>query len=138
MKLIIAGGRDINITGGFIAELIALHKLHPTEIVSGGARGIDRCGEIFVDQWNQMHKTPSAIPSNYRTEEISLKVFEADWEQYGKSAGPIRNGEMAEYADALLLIWDGESRGSANMKEQMQRRNKPVFELILKSTLARS
>ncbi len=133
MKLIIAGNRDINVTGGLIAELIALHNLQPIEIVSGGARGVDRCGEVFVEQWNQMHKTPQAIPSNYQAKEIALKVFEADWEEHGKAAGPIRNGEMAKYADALLLIWDGESRGSANMKDQMLKERKPVYEMILRS-----
>jgi hypothetical protein len=39
---------------------------------------------------------------------------------------------MAEYADALLLIWDGSSRGSANMRQQMERRGKPVYEVILR------
>jgi hypothetical protein len=39
---------------------------------------------------------------------------------------------MAEYADALLLIWNGESRGSANMKENMVKLGKPVYEVILK------
>lgn len=133
MKLIIAGSRDINITGGLIAELIALHGLQPKEIVSGGARGIDRCGEVFVEQWNQMHKTPQAIPSNYQAKEIGLRVFEADWEEHGKAAGPIRNQQMAEYGDALLLIWDGESRGSANMKHQMEKVGKPVYEMVLRS-----
>jgi hypothetical protein len=133
MKLIIAGGRDIKVTAGFIEELIRLQGLSPKEIVSGGARGIDQCGEIFVEQWNQLHKTPGTIPSSYVGRELGLKIFEADWEEHGKAAGPIRNQQMAQYADALLLIWDGESRGSANMKQQMEEAGKPVFEMILKN-----
>jgi hypothetical protein len=39
---------------------------------------------------------------------------------------------MADYADALLLIWDGESKGSANMKKNMEKQNKKVYEVILK------
>jgi hypothetical protein len=39
---------------------------------------------------------------------------------------------MAEYADALLLIWDGKSRGSLNMKQQMLKLEKPVYEVIVK------
>lgn len=63
---------------------------------------------------------------------VTYKGFPADWETYGKSAGPIRNRQMAQYADALLLIWDGESRGSANMREEMQKLGKPVYEVIIR------
>lgn len=38
---------------------------------------------------------------------------------------------MAEYGDALLLIWDGKSRGNASMKKEMQKQNKPIFEVVL-------
>ncbi len=61
-----------------------------------------------------------------------LKEFPPDWEKHGKAAGPIRNKEMAEYADALLLIWDGKSRGSASMKKEMEKLEKPIYEVILK------
>jgi hypothetical protein len=37
---------------------------------------------------------------------------------------------MAEYGDALLLIWDGKSKGSKNMKARMKGMQKPVFEVI--------
>ena len=40
---------------------------------------------------------------------------------------PMRNREMAEYADALLAVWDGESKGTANMILEMHRMGKPVF-----------
>ena len=41
----------------------------------------------------------------------------ADWNAYGKAAGPIRNRKMAENADALIAFWDGKSRGTKNMIE---------------------
>ena len=132
MKLIIAGSRNLEVTTGFIYEIIDKFQINPSEIVSGGARGIDRCGENFLHFWNQNFKDPSAMVSSYKSQQKSLKVFEADWETHGKAAGPIRNKEMAEYGDALLLIWDGESRGSANMKEQMQKLNKPIYEVVVK------
>lgn len=132
MKLVIAGGRELKVTAGFIAELIAIINVQPSEVISGGARGIDRCAEVFVEQWNQMYKTPQSIPSSYVSKEIKLTVMEADWQEHGKAAGPIRNEEMAKAGDALLLIWDGESRGSANMKQQMEKLGKPVYEFILK------
>ena len=48
--------------------------------------------------------------------DIPIKRFLPDWDNFGKSAGLRRNDEMSSYADVLLLIWDGESRGSSNMK----------------------
>lgn len=70
------------------------------EIVSGGARGADALGERYAKEKG-----------------YSVKRFPAEWERYGKRAGPRRNEAMAEYADALLAYWDGESRGTKNMIE---------------------
>ena len=47
-----------------------------------------------------------------------MRVFPADWDKYGKRAGYLRNVQMAEYADALLAFWDGESRGTKNMIDE--------------------
>lgn len=96
-----------------IDQLLKYFKLDPKEIVSGGATGIDASAEWFAE----VGKYP-------------FKLFAADWDQYGKSAGPKRNAQMAWYGDALLLIWDGRSRGSANMKECMKKLGKPIFEAI--------
>jgi hypothetical protein len=116
MKLIIAGSRTLTVTDTMISDICDLFSIsNSLEVVSGKANGIDSCGESF------------AIACGY-----NIKEFPADWDKNGKAAGPIRNKEMAEYADALLLIWDGESRGSKNMKETMNKLNKPVFEVILR------
>lgn len=62
-----------------------------------------------------------------RQEDIDkLKIFPADWDKYGRRAGPIRNREMAEYADALLAYWDGKSRGTKNMIEEARARGLKV------------
>jgi len=42
-------------------------------------------------------------------------VHKADWDRHGKSAGPLRNREMADQADRLIAIWDGRSKGTKNM-----------------------
>lgn len=97
MKTIIAGSRnftDLEITDEKLGEV----PWRITEVVSGTARGADQCGEWYARKWN-----------------IDLKTFPADWKNYGKSAGYIRNGEMAEYADALVAFWDGESKGTKHM-----------------------
>ena len=119
IKLLIAGSRDLDLKyplsiSDFVRYFIGYEKVD--EIISGGAKGIDSLGEMYA---------------NYNT--IPIKRFEADWYTHGKAAGPLRNQKMAKYADVLLLIWDGESRGSDNMKEEMLKLGKPVHEVILKS-----
>ncbi len=123
MKLIIAGSRSIDISTQFINSLVCYHNLMVTEVVSGCARGVDLVGE----KW--------ALNIRDICGEDSIKTiqFHADWDKHGKKAGPIRNKEMADYADALLLIWDGSSPGSKNMKETMLKLEKPVYEVILKT-----
>jgi len=70
-------------------------------VVSGGARGADSLGEQYARQVG-----------------VPLERYPADWNKHGKGAGFIRNREMANHAEALLLIWDGQSRGSANMLQE--------------------
>lgn len=121
MKLIIAGKRDIYPQTDFLDEVINHFNIHNSQIVSGGATGVDAAAKYYCKSFYG-----EAISSKY-------KEFSANWDEHGKAAGPIRNKQMAEYGDALLLIWDGESRGSANMKKEMEKLNKPVYEVILKS-----
>ena len=45
----------------------------------------------------------------------ALEKYPALWEKYGDAAGPKRNEQMAEIADAVVVFWDGESKGSKNM-----------------------
>lgn len=102
MKLIIAGGRDFNDYGllcltvtNFLKEI----EDHVIEIVSGGAKGADELGEKYAREILKSSPT----------------IFYANWKEYGKTAGPIRNMEMAKYADALVAFWDGKSKGTKNM-----------------------
>ena len=63
--------------------------------------------------------------------EITLKEFPADWTAHGKAAGPIRNRQMAEYASALVLLWNGSSRGSANMLKEAKAAGLEIVQVIL-------
>lgn len=98
MRTIIAGGRDIH----NMAELhFAISQSWiPSVVISGGANGADRLGEIYAEKTGK-----------------PLEVYPADWGKYGKSAGPIRNREMANVAEGLIALWDGESRGTKHMIE---------------------
>ena len=105
MKLIIAGSREITDYQTFL-ECIKLCGITPndiTEVVCGMARGVDTLGK----QW--------ALTNN-----LPVKEFPADWNKDGKAAGFLRNLDMARYADALLAIWDGKSRGTAHMIKSAQ------------------
>lgn len=98
MKTIIAGGRDFRdyeLLSGRMQEI----PWQITEVVSGKAKGADSLGELWA------------------TNSKPIKQFPANWKKHGKAAGPIRNTEMAEYADALVAFWDGKSRGTRHMIE---------------------
>jgi hypothetical protein len=120
LKLIIAGSRGFTfLSSPMIDAFLQFHHVHYKnieQVVSGCAPGVDTAGENFA----------AAL-------DIDIETFPANWNKHGKAAGPMRNKEMAEYADALLLIWDGKSKGSANMKQNMLKLNKPIYEVILSS-----
>ncbi len=97
MRTIIAGSRNIT-DWVLLEETIAACGWTPSVVISGGARGIDRLGEI----WAECHKVP-------------CEKYLADWNLHGKAAGYKRNEEMAAVAEALLAIWDGNSRGTKHM-----------------------
>lgn len=77
--------------------------------------GVDTLGK----EWARLH-------------EIPVKFFYADWNTHGKAAGPIRNEEMASYADALILVWDGKSRGSGDMLQRAKAHELIIYEHIVR------
>lgn len=109
MKTIIAGSRE-----GFTIEDVYkawdLSNFRVSEVVSGGARGVDRLGE----QWAQENNVP-------------ITQFIPDWDGLGKKAGHVRNREMGDYADALIALWDGESKGTKGMIEYAQKKGLKVY-----------
>lgn len=113
MKVIIAGSRSCqNVEDVYQAILYSLYDI--SEVVSGTCRGADRLGEAAAIELN-----------------IPIKRFPADWDKFGKSAGYIRNGEMAKYADAAIIIWDGKSKGSEHMIELMAKIKKPYYVYLI-------
>ncbi len=75
-----------------------------TEIISGGAIGIDRCAAIFA-----------------KKKGIRLTEILPDYESFGRSAPIIRNREIVKSADLVLIFWDGESRGSSFVIQECER-----------------
>jgi hypothetical protein len=87
-----------------------------TEIVSGTANGVDRCGEEYAKSNNIAVKKFPAQWDNIKAKGAVVKT-----NKYGKKynvlAGFWRNKEMAEYADALIAIVKNDSPGTNNMIE---------------------
>lgn len=101
-RVIIAGGRDFSdyelLKKKVLLYTSEVNKDNSIVVISGKAKGADTLGEKLA-------------------KEIGWKVLEypADWYSNGKSAGYIRNIEMAKNADALIGFWDGKSRGTKHM-----------------------
>lgn len=113
MKLVMAGSRSVTSEQFNLAlcELVTANEFQwPDEVVCGMCpKGADKWAVQWANAWK-----------------IPVKPYYADWDAHGKSAGPKRNREMAVYGDALIVFWDGKSRGSKNMIEEMERLGKQV------------
>lgn len=109
MKVVIAGSRSIEDYNELLKAIERCpFEIH--EVVSGRAPGVDSLGERYAEENN-----------------LPLHLFPADWKQFGYKAGFIRNCEMADFADAVLCVWDGESTGTLHMMKQARKRNLPLF-----------
>lgn len=106
-KVIIAGGRDFNNYNILekYCNYILQNKIN-VEIVCGLARGADKLGKIYAEK-----------------NKLKISYFPAEWDKHGKSAGYLRNNEMANYADSAIIFWDGKSKGSKNMIELAKSKN---------------
>jgi len=97
MKVILGGSRSINDIEALYAA-IRESGFEITEVVCGEARGVDLMGRWWAQQNN-----------------IHIASFAADWAADSRMAGYIRNQKMADYAEALIAVWDGKSVGTAHM-----------------------
>jgi len=109
MKVIVAGGRKIK-DYSLVKLAIQESGFDVAEIVSGMAEGVDSLGIRYGRENN-----------------ISISRFPANWDKFGKSAGVIRNIQMAKYADALIAIWDGKSKGTGHMVRDAIKRGLKVY-----------
>jgi len=115
MKVIIAGGRYIN-NYQVVKQVIEDSNFNITKIISGTCSGVDLLGE----RWAKENHIP-------------IERFLPYWKSFGKSAGPMRNNKMIieGKAEGLILIWDGKSKGSRDMKSQAKKYNLIIYEKII-------
>lgn len=97
-----------------VVDAVAASKFRVTEVVCGKAHGFDTLGERWAEKNG-----------------LLIKPFPAKWRSdlglYNPMAGHERNKQMADYADALIAVWNGESSGTANMLMTMHKAHKPVY-----------
>jgi hypothetical protein len=116
IKVVIAGSRtfdNYDLLFEKCSEALKDYDSVEVEIVSGGAKGADKLGERFAKEKG-----------------FALTLFPADWNKFGKSAGYIRNKEMAKYADILIVFWDGVSKGTKHMIDLAEKNELKITKII--------
>lgn len=105
-KLLIAGSRDFH-NYNLLKQYIKPE--HVSVIISGCARGADTLAIQYAKEFN-----------------IPVEEYPAEWDKYGKSAGYKRNKVMVDKATAVIVFWDGESKGTKHTIDLTQAANKPL------------
>lgn len=108
MKLAIVGSRNLKniVLDQYISE-------EANEIVSGGAAGIDFCAAEYA-----------------KTKGLKLTEFLPQYERYGRAAPIVRNKKIVEYADKIIVFWNGTSKGTLSVIQYAKKIGKP-FEIML-------
>lgn len=104
MKVAVIGSRGLAVKdlGKYLPE-------NTTEIVSGGARGVDTSAKEYAKEHG-----------------VKLTEFLPEYEKFGKAAPLKRNVTIVEYADVVLAFWDQKSRGTKFVIDQCKKTNVPV------------
>ena len=118
-RIVVAGCRNYNDydnAKSYIDMCIKNIKEKYTLIfLSGGCKGADMLGERYAKENG-----------------FNIERYTADWQKYGKSAGPRRNIQMAKACDYVICFWDGKSRGNASMISCAKKLEKPLRIKIIK------
>ena len=113
MKIAIVGSRNLKVDiSNFVDRKII------TEIITGGARGIDKCAYLFA-----------------KKEKIPVKIVSPDYEKFGKMATVLRNKKIVDLCDSLVAIWDGVSRGTKITIKFAMSSRKPITIFKIKDNL---
>lgn len=104
MKMAILGSRNLT---NIALEKYVLDDVD--EIVSGGAVGVDSCAAEYA-----------------KFRKIKLTEFIPEYERYGRAAPIVRNKKIVDYADNILVFWDGSSKGTLSVIKYADKIGKPI------------
>ena len=104
MKVAVIGSRGL-----VVENLEDYLPSETTEIVSGGARGVDACAREYALRHG-----------------VKLTEYLPEYERYGRAAPLKRNITIIESADMVLAFWDGKSRGTRHVIDNCKKRKIPV------------
>ncbi len=104
MRVAVIGSRglQVNDLGKYLPDEV-------TEIISGGARGVDTSAREYATEHG-----------------LKLTEYLPEYNKYGRSAPLKRNITIIENADLVLAFWDGSSKGTKYVIENCKKRNIPL------------
>ena len=111
MRVAIVGSRNI------MVENFDKYVSKDDEIVSGGAKGVDRCAAQYANKNG-----------------IKLTEFLPEYELYGRGAPIVRNKKIVDYADKIIVFWDGSSKGSLSVIKYAEKVGKECVVVVCSET----
>jgi hypothetical protein len=128
MILIVTGSRGMNPVSARDAIKDYLRKIEKVVIYHGNSGNVDMAAKAIGDMWSGYSQVP----------------FDADWKDYGRAAGPVRNETMVQVAlevakttgDTVkgLAIWNGSSKGTKDCIERMKKAGIEVETIVINET----
>ena len=111
MKVLVAGSRSIDDLS-IVTTAIEASGFAVSVVLSGGAKGVDRLGE----QWAVEHGIP-------------VEQIKPDWSK-GRHAGLLANTELVEQAEAAVIVYDGESKGTKDTIRKLEKAGKATHVVV--------
>lgn len=96
MRVAVVGSRSVGVRD--YERMCMAMPFGVTEIVSGGARGADQLGKDYALAYG-----------------LKYTEFRPQYKLLGRAAPLARNSQIVDYADFVIALWDGKSRGTANV-----------------------
>lgn len=107
MKIAIVGSRDIYI------DDFSKYLKEGDEVVSGGASGVDCCVKRYAEENG-----------------LTLTEFLPQYQQFGRAAPIVRNQQIVNYADRVVVFWNGSSKGALSVINYAKKTGK-LYEIVL-------
>lgn len=118
MKVAVIGSREL-----VINKLDKYLPKETTEIISGGAKGVDQSAKEYA-----------------LSHGIKLTEFLPEYGKYGRSAPLKRNIKIIQNADLVIAFWNGVSKGTKFVILNCEKMNKEVkvFKIENQDSLSKS